>query len=176
MLRYFNRILTEYFNKLDLNNLYFITNLSHLYLEGDYLNQYWTYLSFVFGKCSEKANTETLLDKNRKCSSQEDINSSLKSGYFGFFITDSRINALNYGNPRQLFGHNEFTTISYDVWLKLKKIQIITDAGFILQTRKIEDFAGTDSFTNLWDNRKTNNFLSFIIFQKILFENSDICS
>lgn len=95
-------VLTNFFQKLDLSNLYCLKNNSELYIRGTNSVSQWTYLEFVYRKC----NNDTLIAEGKKqiCSEESVIKDTLDQSYFSFFMTDYSLMPKEYKNPKVLLG------------------------------------------------------------------------
>ena len=156
--KYTFKIIPEYFELLNLDNLYCINISTNIYLKGDFNQKQWTYLNFEFNKCINSSSN------NNSCAPQEEIDSRLDGGYIGMFMTDLNVIPNNFHNPTSVYGKNVFTTFSakeyLDLWLYLKRIQLNTDSGLLLDFNNIESFFGLDSLRETRDFRIGINFLT----------------
>ena len=150
-------ILPNYFQAIGMKNLYCL-NESNIILKGDFGEIDWRYLIFQFSKC--KNTTEN----NFSCKSINEINDKLKDGYFGAFMTDLIITNTDFEKPFSQYGKNFFTSFSInqyqDLWVYLKKIQVITDSGYLFEDKKLEENIALDKYESTIDYREQNNFYS----------------
>ena len=150
-------IIPEYFNGVGMQNLYCL-NEPNITLQGEFGGTYWKYLIFRFSKCINS----TL--NNNSCKSNEIINEKLLGGYFGGFITDCYVDNTNFYKPVIKYGKNFFTAFStkqyQDLWVYLKKIQVITDYGYFFEDKRIIEDIGLDKLENTIDYKESVNFLS----------------
>ena len=156
--KYTVKIIPEYFELMDLDNLYCINPSTDIYLKGDFGQNNWTYLNFEFNKCINSSLN------NNSCASQEEIDSRLDGGYIGMFMTDLDVIPNNFRNPTSFYGKNVFTTFSareyLDLWVYLKRIELNTDSGLLLNSNHNEEFFGLDTYRETRDYRNGNNFLT----------------
>ncbi len=148
-------IIPEYFNKLDLNNLYCLKN-SSFEIEGEYQSEIFKYLYFKFSIC--KNTTEN----NNTCESIEKIQSILSGGYIGMFMSDKNIIPNNFSIPSQTYGKNLFTTFSYkqyvDYWIYFKQLEVYTDTGYFFKSTHKNLFIAFDKAENNIDYRENDAF------------------
>lgn len=154
-------LISEYFKLIDLANLYCIKSVDDLYLEGEFGQDSWSYIDFQFNKCVNST------ENNNFCMPQEEIDKRLDGGYVGLFMNDLSIHPDDYINPSHVFGKNIFSTFSAreyaDIWLYLKKIEVQTDNGVILDSYSTKHFFAYESLQIHKDYRSSQNFLSFRI-------------
>ena len=149
-------VLTNYFDKLPLNELYCIKNKSNLYIEGTFDVSPWTYLEFVFRRC------------RFNCSSDEEIYDKLHEAYFSLFITDYSLSAKEYKDPVKIFGKNFFTSIDYRsqkrIWTFLKTVQFESDDAWIFHNNHTQKFYSYDSELEHYVlNTEKNDFVHFFV-------------
>lgn len=154
------QFLNTYWNNLDLNELYCLTN-HNIEIRGTIKNNIWNVLYIHISKC---INTTY---NNFSCKSNEVIEERLKGGYIGIFMSDIKLEPNNFKNPAQFYGKNLFTSISSnkytDYWIYLKDLKIITDDGLFFKNKKSQLFFSIDNFETNKDERNVNNFLNVII-------------
>jgi len=150
-------IIPEYFNGVGMQNLYCL-NEPNITLKGEFGGTYWKYLIFKFSRCTNST------ENNNSCKSNEIINETLQGGYFGVFITDSYVDNTNFYKPFIKYGKNFFTAFSIkqtqDLWVYLKKIQVITDYGYFFEDKRIIEDIGLDKYESTIDYRESVNFYS----------------
>lgn len=159
-------VLTNYFQKLPLKNLYCIKNKTNLYLEGTFDVNSWTYLDFSFKKCNNLT-----LNKEGKlsiCASPDEIEAALEKGYFSYFMSDYNMFPNDYNKPIQMFGKNFFSAINYklskEVWTFIKYIQFETDDAWLFSNNITKKFWSHDRETiNLNIDNIQDDFLHFYI-------------
>jgi hypothetical protein len=154
-------LLENYFHKMDLNNLLCLKNGS-FHLEGEFGRKIWAYIEFSFKRCQNS----TL--NNFSCKGKEEIERRLSGGYFGLFITDIAIQPSNYSEPSLYFGENLFTTFSIlayrEIWMYMKRVQILSDIGWLMDENIQQDFFSYDWAKEVWDFRDTSDvFFNFIL-------------
>lgn len=151
-------VVPEYFNLLDLENLFCLNMSTEIYLKGDFGQSEWTYLNFEFSKCVNSSKN------NNSCSSQEEIDSRLDGGYVGIFMTDLNIVPNNFNNPSQLYGKNIFTTFSareyIELWVYFKRVELNTDDGLLLNSNKQKSFFNFDTYRETKYYKTSDTFLS----------------
>lgn len=156
--KYTFKIIPEYFELMDLKNLYCFNSSHEIYLKGDFGQAQWTYLNFEFNKCINSSLN------NNSCASKEEIDSRLDGGYIGMFFTDLSILPNNFENPTNFYGKNLFTTFSareyLDLYIYFKRIELNTDSGLLINSNKSEKFFGLDTYRETRDYRNGNNFLT----------------
>ncbi len=154
------KFLNSYWNNLDLNELYCLTN-HNIEIRGTIKNQIWNVLYIHISKCINSTNN------NFSCHSNEVIEERLKGGYIGIFMSDTKLEPNNFKNPAQFYGKNLFTSISSnkytDYWIYLKDLKIITDDGLFFNNKKSQIFFSIDNVETNRDERNVNNFLNIII-------------
>ena len=155
------QLISDYFELMDLANLYCLKSMDNLYLEGEFGQDSWTYFDFQFNKCVNSTENDNF------CMPQEEIDKRLDGGYIGMFMNDLAIHPDDYSNPSHIFGKNIFSTFSAreyaDIWLYLKKVEVHTDNGIILDSYKTQHFFGYESLQIYKDYRNSENFLSLRI-------------
>lgn len=148
----------EYFNLMDIANLYCINTTKEIFLQGSFGQPEWTYLSFEFNKCINSS------FNNNSCLSEEDINKKLDGGYVGLFVTDFSVYPKDFEHPFHLYGKNIFTAFSVrnflDCWIYLKPIEVTTDYGIIINRIKKKSLFQYDSMKESTDHRSGNCFMS----------------
>ena len=148
-------IIPEYFNTLDLENLYCLKD-STFEIEGEYQSETFQYLFFTFSKCQNS----TL--NNFSCESKEIIDSILGGGYIGIFMSDNIVIPNNFSVPFQSYGKNLFTTYSSkqytDYWIYFKPMEVYTDSGLFFKQNKRELFIAYDRAEGVVDYRDSENF------------------
>ena len=153
--KYKFKLLPEYFEKLDIENLYCLKN-STFEIEGEFQSNYFRYLYFKFSIC--KNSTEN----NNTCESEEKIKSILSGGYIGVFMTDKSVNPNQFSSPYQIYGKNVFTTFSYkqfvDFWIYFKTLEVQTDTGYFFKTINKNSFFSFEKSENNIDYRDNDAF------------------
>ena len=153
-------VIPEYFNSLDLNNLYCI-NLTGIELRGVYMEDKWTTINFQFIKCINST------DNNNYCKTPDEIAEILNGGYIGIFTTDYQIIPSNYKKPAQIYGKNIFTSFSIkqymDFWVYFQIKQINTDKGLFFESILTQTFLTFESTSENKDYRESDNFLTVYI-------------
>ena len=151
-------LIPEYFNLMDINNLYCINTTRDIFLQGSFGQENWTYLNFEFNKCVNSTKN------NNSCLSEELINQKLEGGYIGLFVTDFAVYPNDYKEPFHLYGKNIFTGFSgqdyLDFWIYLKQIEVQTDTGLLLRQIKTKKSFQFESTSETLDHRGGKNFLS----------------
>ena len=149
------KIIPEYFKGVGMHNLYCL-NEPNFTLKGEFGEANWRYLIFKFSKCQNST------ENNFSCKSEEEIKKRLNRGYFGAFVTDIIVKNTDYKFPLSKFGKNLFTFFScdyyQDLWVYLKKIQIVTDYGYFFEDKKIEEDIALDKYESTIDYREDINF------------------
>ncbi len=150
-------IIPEYFNGVGMENLYCL-NEPNINLNGEFGGNFWKYLIFRFSKCINSTNN------NNSCKSNEIINEKLQGGYFGVFMSDLYVDNTNFYKPIIKYGKNFFTAFStkqyQDLWVYLKKIQVITDYGYFFEDKRIIEDIGLDKYESTIDYKESINFYS----------------
>ena len=154
-------ILPEYYSLLELNNLYCLDLTDKdLYIQGDYGNAIWSYLSIQFKKCENKT-------EENKCVSEEEIVKQLSSGFVGAFSSDLTIIANDYKNPSNIYGKNIFTSYSVNqylsFWIYYKKIKLSTDYGWLFHTYEYADYFAYETTKENYEQRDGNIFIDMIL-------------
>lgn len=148
-------ILPNYFKGLDLKNVYCFKNASNIFIQGDFGRESWIYLDFSFRPC-----VNTTKNSNH-CKSLESIKTELDGGYMGLFISDTTIEPSNFTYPNAIYGKNIYQTFSMrnfrDFWLYFKTIQVISDNGWLMENKIINNFFNFDFEKETWDYRDTDN-------------------
>ena len=149
-------VLTNYFDKLPLDNLYCIKNKSSLYIEGTFDVSPWTYLEFVFKKCTVN------------CSSEEVVHDKLHEAYFSLFITDYSLYPKEYNDPIKIFGKNYYTSVDYRtqkrIWTFLKTVQFESDDAWLFHHNQTEKFYAYDSEIEHYIlNSDKDDFIHFFV-------------
>ena len=148
-------VIPEYFHTLDLSNLYCLKD-STFEIEGEYQSESFQYLYFSFSKCKNST------FNNNSCESEEIINSVLKGGYIGIFMSDNIIIPNNFSVPFQTYGKNLFTSYSVnqytDFWIYFKPMEVLTDSGLFFKKNKKELFIAYDRAEGVVDYRNSENF------------------
>lgn len=149
-------VLTNYFDKLPLDNLYCIKNKSSLYIEGTFDVSPWTYLEFVFKKCTVN------------CSSEEVVHDKLHEAYFSLFITDYSLYPKEYNDPIKIFGKNYYTSVDYRaqkrIWTFLKTVQFESDDAWLFHHIQTEKFYAYDSEIEHYIlNSDKDDFIHFFV-------------
>ena len=149
-------VLTNYFDKLPLDNLYCIKNKSSLYIEGTFDVSPWTYLEFIFRKCTVN------------CSSEEILHNKLHEAYFSLFITDYSLYPKEHDNPIKIFGKNYFSSVDYRaqkrIWTFLKTVQFESDDAWLFHRNKSERFYSYDSEIEHYIlNSEKDDFIHFFV-------------
>ena len=151
-------LLPDYFDHLDLDNLYCLDKNSSLYIKGEYGKEEWAFINYEFSRC---VNTS---ENNNICKSDQEIDDKLAGGFLGIFMTDLSIIPNQYNKPSVLYGKNVFTTFMNDrytdVWFYMKIIKVNTDRGLLLKDIKHEEFIAYDSFMTTSDYRRSEVFLN----------------
>ncbi len=149
------KIIPEYFKGVGMHNLYCL-NEPNFTLKGEFGEPNWRYLIFKFSKCQNST------ENNFSCQSEEEIKKRLNRGYFGAFVTDIIVKNTDYKYPLSKFGKNLFTFFSceyyQDLWVYLKKIQVVTDYGYFFEDKKIEEDIALDKYESTIDYREDINF------------------
>ena len=147
---------SNYFNALDKENLYCLAIEEDYFLEGNFGDEVWSYISIRFYKCTNSTGT--------KCKNEEEIDSILSGGYVGLFVSDTTVYPNNFNSPSHTYGKNIFATFSaskyLDFWIFMKQVEIKTDHGFILDSYKNQKHYAYDYTRETTDLRKTENFLT----------------
>ena len=148
----------EYFNLMDVDNLYCINTTKEIYLRGSFGQPEWTYLNFEFNKC-----VNSTLNQN-SCVPEEEMNKILDGGYVGLFVTDFSVYPNDLKKPFHLYGRNIFTGFSVreylECWIYLNQIEINTDNGIVLERIQTSTSFQYESLKELKDHRSGNNFLT----------------
>lgn len=152
------KFLNDYFEPLDLPNLYCLNTSIPYMLKGEFSKAEWKYLQFQFNKCVNSTKN------NNSCMSTEEIESRLQGGYLGMFISHVSVMPTNFHQPFSFHGKNVFTSFSSnqytDVWMYLKPLIIETDDGYIFRRNKTVRCLVYDSSFSTYDYRGGNTFLS----------------
>lgn len=152
------KFLNDYFEPLDLSNLYCLNTSFPYMLKGEFSKAEWKYLQFQFNKCVNSTKN------NNSCMPAEEIESRLQGGYLGMFISHVSVIPTNFHQPFSSHGKNVFTSFSSnqytDVWLYLKPLIIETDDGYIFRRNKTVHCLVYDSSFATYDYRGGNTFLS----------------
>ena len=156
----FMPVLSNFFDRLPLNQLYCIKNASDLYIEGSYMSSTWVYLKYEVKKCDNR--TFIAKGKEPKCASQEVIDSTLSKGFFSYYVSDYSVFTNEYNNPIKVFGKNYFTTINHKlskiIWTYFKTIQFETDNAWLFtnnHTKKIFCYDKSVEHFNIENNNNT---------------------
>ena len=152
-------VIPEYFEQLNIENLYCL-NLNGVFIQGEYGKNYWQTINIYFNKCIKTT--------ENNCTSEDEIDEILMGGYIDIFLTDFKIILNNFNNPKQIYGKNIFAGISIkhysDLWLYLKRREIITDIGLVFTDYKRETCLVYDKLTETQYFRNENiNFLTLIV-------------
>ena len=152
------KVLYDYFEHQDLDNLYCLNTTEQLFIKGEYGKEEWTFINYEFSRC---VNTS---ENNNICKSDQEIDDKLAGGFLGIFMTDLSIIPNQYNKPSVLYGKNVFTTFMNDrytdVWFYMKIIKVNTDRGLLLKDIKHEEFIAYDSFMTTSDYRRSEVFLN----------------
>ena len=153
-------IIPYYFSTLDLHNLYCLKN-STWYFEGEYKSEYFSYLSFKFSKCKNSTKN------NYKCESNETIESILRGGYIGIFMSDKVVIPNNFSIPHRTYGKNIYSTFSVkhhlDYWIYFKPVEVHTDSGLFFKRTKEDYFISYDKELSYVDFRESEEFAVVIL-------------
>jgi hypothetical protein len=151
-----NLLYNEYFSNLDLNNLACLKNGSFV-LQGFFGTQTWRWIFISLEKCKNSTSN------NFNCKPLEVIDKYLAGGYLGMFVSDQTVLPTNYSNPIMSFGLNIYTTFASDVyrevWLYYKKLQIISDIGWLMEDKETVESFSYDVFKEVWDKRDTSEVI-----------------
>jgi hypothetical protein len=146
----------DYFSNLDLKNLACMKNGTFV-LEGQYGTAIWRWVYISLQKCKNSTSN------NFHCKSKQEIDKKLSGGYFGMFLSDQTVIPTNYTHPFKSFGVNIWTSftdgIFREVWLYYKKMQILSDMGWLTESTEMQDSFGYDSFKEIWDKRDTSDVM-----------------
>lgn len=169
-------LLPAYFLEYDLNNLYCLKNASDLFIEGDFAKANSTHLDFSFAPC--KNSTEN----SYHCKSSENIREYLDRGYMSVFLSDITIEPTNYIHPGSVYGKHIYQ--SFSMWffrefsLHLKKIQVISETGWLMEEKNLKNYFSFDFEKETWDYRDTTeSFFKFKIqcsLNRLVYERSYI--
>ena len=147
-------IVPEYFQSLDLENLYCLKNGTFI-IEGEYQSESFQFIFFTFSKCDNSTSNNT-------CYSEDIINSVLSGGYIGIFMSDKVVIPNNFSIPYQAYGKNIFSSFSIkqftDYWIYFKPIEVYTDSGLIFKSERKNSFVAFDRGDLVTDYRETNSF------------------
>lgn len=152
------KFLNEYFSPLDLSNLYCLNTTTPYMIKGEFSKSEWIYLKFQFNKCVNST------ENHNSCMPQEEIDSRLKGGYLGLFISHSSVIPTNFKEPFHTHGKNVFSSFSInqytDFWMYLKHLIVQTDDGIIFLRNKTEKCLVYDTMYTTYDFREGSTFLS----------------
>ena len=159
-------VLTNFFQKLDLSNLYCIKNNSELYIRGTYSVSQWTFLEFIYKKCNN--NTLIAEGKEATCSDESVIKDTLDQSYFSFFMTDYSLVPKDYKNPRTLLGKNFFISINSKlnkrIFSFLKTIRFETDDAWLFHHNHSQIFYAYDrEMEHFFDIIENDEFLHYYV-------------
>jgi hypothetical protein len=154
-------LLPEYFNLLELDNLYCLELADmDLYIQGDYGTQIWSYLRINFKKCENTT-------EESKCVPEEEIMKQLSSGFVGAFSSDLTVVANDYKNPSNIYGKNIFTSYSVNqyltYWVYYKKIKLSTDYGWLFHTYEYADYFAYETTKENLEQRSESIFIDMIL-------------
>ena len=153
--KYNFKLLPEYFEKLDIENLYCLKN-GTFEIEGEFQSNYFRYLYFKFSKC--KNSTEN----NNTCESEETIKDILSGGYIGVFMSDKSVDPNQFSSPYQIYGKNVFTSFSLkqyaDFWIYFKTSEVQTDTGYFFKSIQTNSFFSFEKSLNNIDYRENDAF------------------
>ncbi len=148
-------LILDYKKELPLDNLFCIQN--EIFLEGDYKQPIWNYITLNFSKC------ENSTKNNNSCKSEIEINNLLNEGFIGMYISDNIFNPYNFNNPLKMFIKNLYKPFSLkyfaDIFLYLKIIQIETDIGYFFEDKKS---IISNSYDYIQDDKIYKNSTNFI--------------
>lgn len=166
-------LIPNFFNSLDLENLYCLNNNQTISLEGEYGKNTWKFIQLRFQKC---INTTF---NNNTCKSNEIIENKLNGGYLGLFMSQKSVIPNNYKHPFKIVGKNIFTSITSnflsDVFLFFKTIQINTDVGLFMHSVKTKMDICYSYHQAITEKRIEDTFLSLSIqmsSERIVYERS----
>ena len=152
------KVLYDYFEHQDLDNLYCLNTTEQLFIKGEYGKEEWTFINYEFSRC---VNTS---ENNNKCKSAQEIDDKLTGGFLGIFMTDLSIIPSDYKNPSNIYGKNLFSSFQKDfltdVWFYMKTIEVNTDSGLLIQKMNKETYLAYDSHFTTSDYRKDEVFLN----------------
>ncbi len=150
----FEILYDDYFANLDLNNLACFKNGSFK-LDGFFGTKIWKFMYIKIQKCQNSTSN------NNHCKSPEEIEKELSGGYFALFVSDQTVIPTNFSYPISTFGVNIWTTFASDVyrevWLYYKKLQIISDIGWLFEDKKFTESFSFDSYKEVWDKRNNQS-------------------
>ena len=154
-------LLPEYFNLLELDNLYCLELADmDLYIQGDYGTQIWSYLRINFKKCENTT-------EESKCVPEEEIMKQLSSGFVGAFSSDLTVVANDYKNPSNIYGKNIFTSYSINqyltYWIYYKKIKLSTDYGWLFHTYEYADYFAYETTKENLEQRSERIFIDMVL-------------
>jgi hypothetical protein len=152
----------NYLKKLSLSQIYCIKNISNIILNGNYIMDYWNYISINFKYCTNKS----------YCKSKEEIKETLQENYIGIFTSDININPDNFKKPISLYILNSYSSIlqniNKEIWVFLKSSEFIIDNGLIMTKKKKEKY---NVFHKMIEIIK-NNINNESIFMKTMISSS----
>jgi hypothetical protein len=153
--KYNFKLIPEYFDKLDIENLYCLKN-GTFEIEGEFQSDYFKYLYFTFSICKNSTKN------NNTCEPEEKIKSILSGGYIGVFMSDKSVNPNQFSSPYQIYGKNIFTTFSYkqyaDFWIYFKQLEVQTDTGYFFKSYNKNSFFSFEKYQNNIDYRENDVF------------------
>ena len=152
-------LILDYYKQLPLDNLFCIQN--EIFLEGDYKEPIWNYITLNFSKC------ENSTKNNNSCKSEIEINNLLNEGFIGMYISDNIFHPYNFNEPLKLFIKNLYKPFSLkyyaDIFLYLKLIQIETDIGYFFEDKKSIIATSYDYIQDEKTYKNSSNFISLKI-------------
>jgi hypothetical protein len=126
-------------------------------LQGFLATQTWRWIFVISEKCKNSTSN------NYHCKPPEVIDKYLAGGYLVMFVPDQTVLPTYYSNPIMSFVLNNYTTFASDVfrevWLNYKKLQIISDIGWLMEEKEIVESFSFDIFKEVWDKRDTNEVM-----------------
>ncbi len=132
------------FQTLSLADHYCFKDLSGISLIGDYGDAIWNYIRLTINKCTNGTSSNII------CKSQEEIDSTLKGGFFAIYMTDYDIMPDDYYKPVSYSTKDYFTTISpndyKEIDLFLKNVEMITNDDFFINNNRKEIYYNLETY------------------------------
>lgn len=102
-----------------------------------------------------------------QCKKKSYIDDILRGTFFSYTYTDITIDPTNYNKADQIYNGDSYTTVSNKFFKEMhhykENIDVITDSGLVLTSKKTEKFIKTHYIKEMTDFRLADNFLSYSV-------------
>ncbi|MCQ2821068.1 MAG: hypothetical protein MJ252_27735 [archaeon] len=132
------------FKTLSLEDHYCFQDLTGISLIGDYGDEIWNYIRLTINKCVNSTDSKII------CKSPEEIDATLKGGFFAIYLTDFDITPEDYYNPIAYSTKDYFTTISpndyKEIDLFMKSVEMVTNDGLFTNNKRTDIYYNMETY------------------------------